>query len=212
MTLPIIEELKRMLTGLYPIPVFECDMARMLNVKVDTMERYRKDDDGNVLKDERGNPVSNDFIYIEEPTQGYYDIPYAGFQRQRLPLMIYFCKFEPMANDAYRGDTPFSHESPTTARLELRDQIERDFVRPFLYRLRTSRIGRAFPSMFESVRVVYPSPRFDANEVSVGIELTVWTQWCIDAYRPDWSLVVDHRQVRVRTHRGRRVVIKPSKV
>ena len=125
--------------------------------------------------------------------------------------MIYFCKFEPMANDAYKGAPPFSHESPTTARLELRDQIEQQFVRPFLYKLRNSRIGRAYPAMFESVRVVYPSPRFDANEVSVGIELTIWTQWCLDDYKPKWAFVIDNRTRRVLSHRGQRVVIKPSK-
>ena len=31
---------------------------------------------------------------------------------------------------------------------------------------------------------MYPSPRFDANEVSVGLELTVTQEWCLDAYKP----------------------------
>lgn len=168
-----------MLQDLAPGAVFECDQARMLNVKVDTMPRFETGLNGEVIKDSKGNPVSTTFIYIEEPTQGYYDIPYRGHQRQRLPLMIYFCKFEPMGNDAYKGDTPFSAESKTASRLLLRDELERTLVRPFLLRLKTSRLGMLYPEMMNTVRIVYPSARFDANEVSVGIELTVHSDWCI---------------------------------
>lgn len=168
-----------MLQDLAPGAVFECDQARMLNVKVDTMPRFETGLNGEVIKDSKGNPVSTTFIYIEEPTQGYYDIPYRGHQRQRLPLMIYFCKFEPTGNDAYKGDTPFSTESKTTSRLILRDELERTLVRPFLLRLKTSRLGMLYPEMMNTVRIVYPSARFDANEVSVGIELTTYSDWCI---------------------------------
>ena len=166
-----------MLQDLAPGAVFECDQARMLNVKVDTMPRFETGLNGEVIKDPKGNPVSTTFIYIEEPTQGYYDIPYRGHQRQRLPLMIYFCKFEPMGNDAYKGDTPFSAESKTTSRLILRDELERTIVRPFLLRLKTSQLGMLYPEMMNTVRIVYPSARFDANEVSVGIELTIYSDW-----------------------------------
>ena len=179
MTLPIIDHIRLMLQDLAPGAVFECDQARMLNVKVDTMPRFETGLNGEVIKDSKGNPVSTTFIYIEEPTQGYYDIPYRGHQRQRLPLMIYFCKFEPMGNDAYKGDTPFSAESKTTSRLILRDELERTLVRPFLLRLKTSRLGMLYPEMMNTVRIVYPSARFDANEVSVGIELTTYSDWCI---------------------------------
>lgn len=179
MTLPIIDHIRLMLQDLAPGAVFECDQARMLNVKVDTMPRFETGLNGDVIKDSKGNPVSTTFIYIEEPTQGYYDIPYRGHQRQRLPLMIYFCKFEPMGNDAYKGDTPFSTESKTTSRLILRDELERTLVRPFLLRLKTSRLGMLYPEMMNTVRIVYPSARFDANEVSVGIELTTYSDWCI---------------------------------
>lgn len=168
-----------MLQDLAPGAVFECDQARMLNVKVDTMPRFETGLNGEVIKDSKGNPVSTTFIYIEEPTQGYYDIPYRGHQRQRLPLMIYFCKFEPMGNDTYKGDTPFSAESKTTSRLILRDELERTLVRPFLLKLKTSRLGMLYPEMMNTVRIVYPSARFDANEVSVGIELTIYSDWCI---------------------------------
>lgn len=178
-----------MLQDLAPGAVFECDQARMLNVKVDTMPRFETGLNGEIIKDSNGNPVSTTFIYIEEPTQGYYDIPYRGHQRQRLPLMIYFCKFEPMGNDAYKGDTPFSTESNTTSRLILRDELERTLVRPFLLRLKTSRLGMLYPEMMNTVRIVYPSARFDANEVSVGIELTVYSDWCIWAEDPGMDLI-----------------------
>lgn len=189
MTLPIIERIRSMLQDLAPGAVFECDQARMLNVKVDTMPRFETGLNGEVIKDSMGNPVSTTFIYIEEPTQGYYDIPYRGHQRQRLPLMIYFCKFEPMGNDAYKGDTPFSAESKTTSRLILRDELERTLVRPFLLRLKTSRLGMLYPEMMNTVRIVYPSARFDANEVSVGIELTTYSDWCIWAEDPGMDLI-----------------------
>lgn len=178
-----------MLQDLAPGAVFECDQARMLNVKVDTMPRFETGLNGEVIKDSNGNPVSTTFIYIEEPLQGYYDIPYRGHQRQRLPLMIYFCKFEPMGNDAYKGDTPFSAESKTTSRLILRDELERTLVRPFLLRLKTSQLGMLYPEMMNTVRVVYPSARFDANEVSVGIELTIYSDWCIWAEDPGMDLI-----------------------
>lgn len=189
MTLPIIERIRLMLQDLAPGAVFECDQARMLNVKVDTMPRFETGLNGEVIKDSNGNPVSTTFIYIEEPLQGYYDIPYRGHQRQRLPLMIYFCKFEPMGNDAYKGDTPFSTESKTTSRLILRDELERTIVRPFLLRLKTSQLGMLYPEMMNTVRIVYPSARFDANEVSVGIELTVYSDWCIWAEDPGMDLI-----------------------
>lgn len=189
MTLPIIEHIRLMLQDLAPGAVFECDQARMLNVKVDTMPRFETGLNGEVIKDSKGNPVSTTFIYIEEPTQGYYDIPYRGHQRQRLPLMIYFCKFEPMGNDAYKGDTPFSAESKTTSRLILRDELERTLVRPFLRRLKTSRLGMLYPEMMNTVRIVYPSARFDANEVSVGIELTTYSDWCIWSEDPGMDLI-----------------------
>lgn len=178
-----------MLQDLAPGAVFECDQARMLNVKVDTMPRFETGLNGEVIKDSKGNPVSTTFIYIEEPTQGYYDIPYRGHQRQRLPLMIYFCKFEPMGNDAYKGDTPFSAESKTTSRLILRDELERTIVRPFLLRLKTSQLGMLYPEMMSTVRIVYPSARFDANEVSVGIELTTYSDWCIWSEDPGMDLI-----------------------
>lgn len=176
MILDIITIIRDMVKRVNPLAVFECDQARMLNVKVDTMERFVTDSDG--------NRVSSDFVYVEEPTTGYYDIPYRGHQKQRTIMQIYFCKFEPMANDAYKGDTKFSQNSPTIGRLELKNQIEEQMVRPFLYLLKTSELGFRHPEMLNTVRILYPSARFDANEVSVGLELTVTQEWCLDAYKP----------------------------
>lgn len=176
MILDIITLIRNIVKMVNPLAVFECDQARMLNVKVDTMERFVTDSDG--------NRVSSDFVYVEEPTTGYYDIPYRGHQKQRTIMQIYFCKFEPMANDAYKGDTKFSQNSPTIGRLELKNQIEEQMVRPFLYFLKTSELGLRHPEIFNTIRIMYPSPRFDANEVSVGLELTVTQEWCLDAYKP----------------------------
>lgn len=176
MILDIITLIRDIVKMVNPLAVFECDQARMLNVKVDTMERFVTDSDG--------NRVSSDFVYVEEPTTGYYDIPYRGHQKQRTIMQIYFCKFEPMANDAYKGDTKFSQNSPTIGRLELKNQIEEQMVRPFLYLLKNSQLVKQYPDIMNTVRVLYPSSRFDANEVSVGLELTVTQEWCLDAYKP----------------------------
>lgn len=175
MILNIITLIRDMVKMVNPLAVFECDQARMLNVKVDTMERFVTDSDG--------NRTSSDFVYVEEPTTGYYDTPYRGYPTQRTIMQVYFCKFEPMANDAYKGDTKFSQNSPTIGRLELKNQIEEQMVRPFLYLLKTSQLVKQYPEIMNTVRVLYPSSRFDANEVSVGLEFTFKQDWCIDMYK-----------------------------
>lgn len=174
MILNIITLIRDMVKMVNPLAVFECDQARMLNVKVDTMERFVTDSDG--------NRTSSDFVYVEEPTTGYYDTPYRGYPTQRTIMQVYFCKFEPMANDAYKGDTKFSQNSPTIGRLELKNQIEEQMVRPFLYLLKTSQLVKQYPEIMNTVRVLYPSSRFDANEVSVGLEFTFKQDWCIELY------------------------------
>lgn len=175
MILDIITLIRDMVKMVNPLAVFECDQARMLNVKVDTMERFVTDSDG--------NRTSSDFVYVEEPTTGYYDTPSRGYPTQRTIMQVYFCKFEPMANDAYKGDTKFSQNSPTIGRLELKNQIEEQMVRPFLYLLKTSQLVKQYPEIMNTVRVLYPSPRFDANEVSVGLEFTFKQDWCIELYK-----------------------------
>lgn len=175
MILDIITLIRDMVKMVNPLAVFECDQARMLNVKVDTMERFVTDSDG--------NRTSSDFVYVEEPTTGYYDTPYRGYPTQRTIMQVYFCKFEPMANDAYKGDTKFSKNSPAIGRLELKNQIEEQMVRPFLYLLKNSQLVKQYPDIMNTVRVLYPSARFDANEVSVGLEFTFKQDWCLDAYK-----------------------------
>lgn len=175
MILDIITLIRNMVKMVNPLAVFECDQARMLNVKVDTMERFVTDSDG--------NQTSSDFVYVEEPITGYYDTPYRGYPTQRTIMQVYFCKFEPMANDAYKGDTKFSKNSPTIGRLELKNQIEEQMVRPFLYLLKNSQLVKQYPDIMNTVRVLYPSARFDANEVSVGLEFTFKQDWCLDAYK-----------------------------
>lgn len=175
MILDIITIIRNMVKMVNPLAVFECDQARMLNVKVDTMERFVTDSDG--------NRVSSDFVYVEESTTGYYDTPYRGYPTQRTIMQVYFCKFEPMANDAYKGDTKFSKNSLTIGRLELKNQIEEQMVRPFLYLLKNSQLVKQYPEIMNTVRVLYPSARFDANEVSVGLEFTFKQDWCIDMYK-----------------------------
>lgn len=175
MILDIITLIRNMVKMVNPLAVFECDQARMLNVKVDTMERFVTDSDG--------NQTSSDFVYVEEPTTGYYDTPYRGYPTQRTIMQVYFCKFEPMANDAYKGDTKFSKNSPTIGRLELKNQIEEQMVRPFLYLFKNSQLVKQYPDIMNTVRVLYPSARFDANEVSVGLEFTFKQDWCLDAYK-----------------------------
>lgn len=175
MILDTITLIRNMVKMVNPLAVFECDQARMLNVKVDTMERFVTDSDG--------NQTSSDFVYVEEPTTGYYDTPYRGYPTQRTIMQVYFCKFEPMANDAYKGDTKFSKNSPTIGRLELKNQIEEQMVRPFLYLLKNSQLVKQYPDIMNTVRVLYPSARFDANEVSVGLEFTFKQDWCLDAYK-----------------------------
>lgn len=175
MILDIITLIRDIVKMVNPLAVFECDQARMLNVKVDTMERFVTDSDG--------NRVSSDFVYVEEPTTGYYDTPYRGYPTQRTIMQVYFCKFEPMANDAYKGNTKFSKNSPTVGRLELKSQIEEQMVRPFLYLLKTSQLVKQYPEIMNTVRVLYPSARFDANEVSVGLEFTFKQDWCIESYK-----------------------------
>jgi hypothetical protein len=175
MILDIITLIRDIVKMVNPLAVFECDQARMLNVKVDTMERFVTDSDG--------NQTSSDFVYVEEPTTGYYDTPYRGYPTQRTIMQVYFCKFEPMANDAYKGDTKFSKNSLTIGRLELKNQIEEQMVRPFLYLLKNSQLVKQYPDIMNTVRVLYPSARFDANEVSVGLEFTFKQDWCLDAYK-----------------------------
>ncbi len=180
MTGQIIKIVREIAEAVKPDAVFECDEARMINVKIDTVTRKVM-----ITPPGSSDPVeiSNNFIYLEEPTYGYYDIPRMGFQRQRTFLRIYFCKFEEMGASAYKGSSEFSSADKGAARVTLRDEIEETMVRPFLYRLRQSELGMRYPEMLAQVRVLYPRARFDANEVSVGLEIMFSENWCIDSYK-----------------------------
>lgn len=179
MTGQVISKIRAMAEAVKPDAVFECDEARMINVKIDTVTRKVM-----ATPPGGGEPVevSNSFIYLEEPTYGYYDIPYRGFQKQRTLLRIYFCKFEEMQASAYKGSSEFSAADMGTERVALRDEIEETMVRPFLYLLKKSEIGMRYPDMLSQVRVLYPRSRFDANEVSVGLEITYQEDWCLWQY------------------------------
>lgn len=163
-----------------PGAYFECDEARMINVKIDTVKRKAVVTQPGAEDVE----VSNSFIYVEEPTYGYYDIPFRGFQRQRTFVRIYFCKFEEMQASAYKGDTPYSTNEGGLYRIPLRQDIEETMVRPFLYKVKHSELlGMRYPDMLTSTRVLYPRSRFDANEVSVGLEIMWSENWCLDNYK-----------------------------
>nr|DAN26494.1 MAG TPA: hypothetical protein [Caudoviricetes sp.] len=168
MILGIIDTIRGLVNRINPDILFECDAPEMMNIKADTISR----------------DIPAGFVYVEEPTSGYYEIPYRGYQKQRVSLRVYFCDFEPMANDAYKGDSNFSWNSRTEARLSIRERIEETMVRPFLYLLKNSDTGMRYPGILSSVRVTYPVPQFDANEVSVCLELTFEDSWCLDNYKP----------------------------
>lgn len=173
----LIRAIQDMAEQVAPYAVFECDEVRMINVKVDTVTRKVT-----VIQDGVEREVSNSFIYVEEPTYGFYDFPYRGFNRQRTPIRIYFCKFEEMHASAWKGTSEYSENEGGQYRVPLRDEIEETMVRPFLYLLKQSYIAKKYPDMIASIRVLYPRPRFDANEVSVGLELTLFEDICIDDY------------------------------
>lgn len=177
----IIAEIQDICNRVAPGAVFECDEVRMLNIKVDTVTRTITVIQGGVATE-----VSNSFIYIEEPTYAMVDIPNRGFQKQRTPIRLYFCKFEPLHNDALKGTSGWSNNSikPDPKRIQIRSEIEETMVRPFLYELKNSELGMRYPAMLESVRLLYPRSRFDANEVSVGLEITYTEDWCIEQYKP----------------------------
>lgn len=179
MILNVIDSIKEMASKVAPQAVFECDEARMINVKIDRETRSV------IVTDADGNEheVSNSFIYVEEPTYGYYDIPRASHESQRTFIRIYFCKFEEMHASAYEGTGRYSHEEGGKYRIPLRNDIEETMVRPFLYQLKHSDVVRRYPAVINSVRVLYPRARFDANEVSVGLEIMFQEYVCIDEYK-----------------------------
>lgn len=163
----VVNEIKSIVQKINPNNLFECDEARMINVKIDTVRREQN------------------FVYLEEPTRGFVNLPYRGFNTQTVVLRIFFCKFEPMHNDAYSGTTEWSENSPSIKRITIRDEIEETMVRPFLWHLRNSDFGRRYPTVLATLNILYPRSRFDANEVSVGLEFNIPENICLDDYKPN---------------------------
>lgn len=178
MVLQVINRIREAVKSLNPDVVFECDQSNMVNLKVDSMQRYKTNSDGEVILDGEGRPVSTDFVYIEEPTSGTLDVPFVGPRTQSVRVDIYFCRFESMQNTGYRGDTVVSEQSPALTRLELREDIEERMVRPFISYIAQTSWGKQQRDLLRSVQVSYPAPRFDANEVSVQLSLTFTDTWC----------------------------------
>lgn len=167
MIIETIEQVKELLKAGRVDNVFECDEVRMINIKIDSV------------------PRDQNFVYLEEPTYGYFDIPYRGGQRKRTSLRLYFCKFIEMHSSGYGGESGWSDDtSEAVKRIELRNSIEQELVLPFLYQLRNSDIGRRYPEMMNTIRVLYPMPRFDANEVSVCLEFMIFEEVCLHNFKP----------------------------
>lgn len=150
--------------------LFEYDDLNFINVKMDTVRRDQI------------------IVYVEEIPQRYYNIPYRGRESVTTTFVVYFCSFEKMHNDAYKGTTPFSDNHGGVTRLFIRDSLEEQALRPFLAAFKSSVIWKRYPNVLESTRVLYPYPRFDANEVSVGVEMTIREDVCLKKYLPgDWG-------------------------
>lgn len=164
----IVTQMVRVIKTLNPDCIFEFEEARMINVKIDTVTRDKM------------------FVYLEEPTQGTILMDNYHRTRQTTLFRLYFCKFEEMHNDNWAGDSIWNEKADITIhRQTIRDSLEDTMVRPLISVLRKSWVGTRFPDAFNSIRVLYPRPRFDANEVSVGLEFTIQDPWCLDNYIPD---------------------------
>ncbi len=153
----LVDFVREAIAKLDPDALFECDEARMMNVKVDTITRDKS------------------FVWLEEPLQGTVALRRRGHPYLRgaytTRVNLYFCRFEPMHNDAFKGDTYFSENSGGgEKRIAIRDAILRELALPFVGRLRRAGFARRYPELYESMRITYPRSRFDGNEVSVMLE------------------------------------------
>lgn len=164
----LIQLLENVTKTLNPDAIFEFETSRMINVKIDTVTRDKM------------------FVYIEEPTQATINMDLYQRTTQSTLLRIYFCRFEKMHNDNWPGDSQWNEKANSSIhRQSIRDSIEEQMVRPFITLIRRSSWGNRYRDAFNSLRILYPYPRFDANEVSVGIEFTIREKWCLDNYIPD---------------------------
>lgn len=77
----MIQELKAIIAQANANYIIEFDESRMMNVKVDEINR------------------SDSFAYIEEYSSGRYNVP-KFFKEKTTQVQIYFCKFTEFQNDA----------------------------------------------------------------------------------------------------------------
>lgn len=164
----LVTKLVGVVKTLNPDCIFEYEEARMINVKIDTVTRDLM------------------FVYLEEPTQATLAIDLYHRTNTQTTVRLYFCRFEEMHNDNWAGDSRWNEKANITLhRQAIRDTIEETMVRPLIAILRKSWVGLRYPTLFNSLRILYPRPRFDANEVSVGIEFNLREDWCLKDYIPN---------------------------
>lgn len=101
---------------------------------------------------------SSKFAYIEEYISGKIEKSTYGRLTKKQTIQIYFCRFCEMHNTAFERET-------------IRTEIFNEIVQPFMV-------------LFEKIQRVpnwvynHPTPRFDANEVSVMLEFEVESILC----------------------------------
>lgn len=163
----VIDVFRGLVQRIDPEIIFEADLASMINVKIDTVTRDKT------------------FVYVEEPKNGNFNMVRRTRESQALTLNLYFCRFEPFQNTSYEGDTAFSDASNTVPRTTILDGIEHGLVYPFLYLLKYSPYVQRFPDAFQQITLLYPESRFDANEVSVGLQFRLQVDVCLEDF---WQL------------------------
>lgn len=99
-------------------------------------------------------------IFFEEYRDGKYNVKYGIAKTTRVQL--YFMKLVPMHSDAISRET-------------LREQIEREAVKPFIKAYNESGL---FNEVLEW-RFFTPPPRFDVNEVSIMLQFDCVTRNCL---------------------------------
>jgi hypothetical protein len=159
----LIGRIEGIVKSVCPDAVFEYDEASMMNVKADDIERDKS------------------FVYIEELTQSRIETPKGRPASRVTPVQIYFCRFEPLHNDAWHGDTRHSQAAAaklTVARQAIRDSIENEMVLPVV-----ERISQELQRYSPTYTFRYPPSRFDANEVAVMLEVTITDYICLDFWK-----------------------------
>lgn len=100
-------------------------------------------------------------VYIEEYKSGTYNAaPTYGELTKQTRIDIYFCKFVPMHGDAIERE-------------RIREGIEAEAVRPFVQAMQASQW-----LSLSAIQFAHPIPRFDANEVSIRLTITLSEEFC----------------------------------